>query len=283
VNKIRAPLLQPGLLRIPATRPLPARRPRMVSSGAATADIAVTAVDKGNTASSGHADMIPIPAAAGRHSTTVRARLAQSIHDIAAPPMLLLWAYLAYWTAVIVSYWEKMAGRAWVTAVIIAAIVGLGINAGAIGNTPLCKYLRDGAYVCVVTAVYRVTSTNALRNRHGKSAMACFAFCRTDLPLVLQGPSAVLASLPFLFACPHYHPSRRATRVTSNISFPPTWAGWAWHWDVQLVGRCCCTSCIEPWLRASAAAEHQLWPRLITTFLAPPLTEGWSHTSSLPV
>ena len=70
------------------------------------------------------------------------------LHGSAKPPMLLLWGYLAYWLVIVWANAHRTTGTVWLTAVIISAIVGTGINAGAIGSTPLAQYLRHGPFRC---------------------------------------------------------------------------------------------------------------------------------------
>lgn len=66
------------------------------------------------------------------------------LHGSAKPPMLLLWSYLAYWAVIVFAKASDTDGTIWLTAFIISAIVGTGINAGAIGASPLCQYVSTG-------------------------------------------------------------------------------------------------------------------------------------------
>jgi hypothetical protein len=75
--------------------------------------------------------------------------LTQLLHGAAARPMLLLGSYLAYWVTVVLAKADKVTLDIMLTAVLISAIVGTGINAGAIGSTPLCTYLSQGPFRCV--------------------------------------------------------------------------------------------------------------------------------------
>ena len=72
------------------------------------------------------------------------------LHGAATRPMLLLWGYLAYWVVIVVAKAPDTEGTIWLTAAIISAIVGTGINAGAIGSTPVLQYVTTGEWDVVL-------------------------------------------------------------------------------------------------------------------------------------
>ena len=80
-----------------------------------------------------------------------------------APPLLLLFGFFSYYLAVVLSFGGVL--RIWLNAIVMSALVGVALNAAAIGTTPIKKWVQEGPWRCfrLFLVPFCVSSISAVR------------------------------------------------------------------------------------------------------------------------
>ena len=60
------------------------------------------------------------------------ATFASFINGATTGPLLILWAYLAYWAAVVIYFFDKIDPQLWVNSLIVAVFIGVALNAAVL-------------------------------------------------------------------------------------------------------------------------------------------------------
>ena len=69
------------------------------------------------------------------------ATFASFINGATTGPLLILWAYLAYWAAVVIYFFDKIDPQLWVNSLIVAVFIGVALNA-AVRRAAFCSAAR---------------------------------------------------------------------------------------------------------------------------------------------
>ena len=117
------------------------------------------------------------------------------------PHMLVLWGYFAYYLATVAFFFSATPGSLWLTALLVALIVGIALNAAALEDSGVRDYIVEAPFRCLrfFLIPFCVSSLSAISQINGDHFVLVFPSETTELVPVLV--ATVLVRAPLSLCC----------------------------------------------------------------------------------
>ena len=109
------------------------------------------------------------------------------------PHMLVLWGYFAYYLATVAFFFSATPGSLWLTALLVALIVGIALNAAALQDSGVRDYIVEAPFRCLrfFLIPFCVSSLSAISQINGDHFVLLFPSETTELVPVLVASALV--------------------------------------------------------------------------------------------